>query len=816
MAQVEDVHDTADGAAGPGAAVEFRILGPLEVRARDEGIDLGAPRQRTVLASLVLQANRVVSFGHLVEAIYGDNAPPTSRVQIQICVSALRRLLAGHGHADAIQTYPTGYRLHVEAGALDLHQYEALIAEARQARDARRFAEAERGYRTALGKWRGPALRDVESAAIRAIAHGLDERRLTAIEECIEVDLSLGRHREVIPELTELVIAHPLRERLRGLLMIALHRSERQADALDAYRDARRTLIDELGLEPGDWLRRLEHGILTGDPALTLPSTPVSVVASQPAEAEPVPRQLPTDISDFTGRDDEVRFIEEHLTGGDPDRVAVPVVVLTGGPGTGKSTLAVHVAHRLRDRFPDGQLFVNLHGRRPERVSAGEALQRFLRALGVPPDAIPDGVDERAEVFRDRLAHRRLLIVLDDAAGESQVLSLLPGDCRSAVIVTSRSPLAAIPGATTAPVGPLPPRDAITLLRHIVGSDRVDREPGYVLDLARLCGHLPLALRVAGARLASRPHWYVADLVDRLADERRRLDELAHAGICVRSSLTFAYDALCDNARRLLRLLVLVGRSWVSPWVGAAVLDVSLERAQDVLDELSDAQLLETTQGPGGYPRYRLHELVRVFARERLAAEERPADRHAALERYLDAVLTLLAAVERCNERTARRPRCGPPVRLFSDQTADRIVTPIEQWYELEHSMVLAAVRQAAQAGLVGTSIQLAAAVVRATESLPYAGHAREAQRIALSAARRVGDQCGEAAALYTSAALSTAQRRTADAVRELLRAMALSGETDDAHERADEVSELRRLLAHREALDPPEPPSPGRRAGSV
>ncbi|GIJ08911.1 BTAD domain-containing putative transcriptional regulator [Micromonospora andamanensis] len=783
MSQVEDLHDTGNGADAPGASMEFRILGPLEVLAPNGGIDLGAPRQRIVLASLVLQANRVVSFGHLVEAIYGDNAPPTSRVQIQICVSALRRLLAGHGHPDAIQTYPTGYRLRVEAGNLDLHQYEALIAEARQARDARRLTDAGRGYRTALGKWRGPALRDVESAAIRAIAHGLDERRLAATEECIEVDLGLGRHREVIPELTELTMAYPLRERLRGLLMIALHRSERQADALDTYRDARRTLIDELGLEPGDWLRRLEHGILTGDPTLAQPSTPAPpVVTGQPAEAEPAPRLLPTDISDFTGRDDEVRLIEEQLTGGGPQRTAVPVVVLTGGPGTGKSALAVHVAHRLRDRFPDGQLFVDLHGRRTERVSAAEALQRFLRALGVPPGAIPDGVDERAEVFRDRIAHRRLLIVLDDAAGESQVVSLLPGDCRSAVIVTSRSPLAAIPGATNAPVGPLPPQHAVALLRHIVGPDRVDREPGYVLDLARLCGHLPLALRVAGARLASRPHWYVADLVDRLADERRRLDELAHAGICVRSSLTFAYESLCGDARRLLRLLVLVSRSWVSPWVGAALLDVAPDRAQDVLDKLSDAQFLETTQEPGGYARYRLHELVRVFARERLAAEESPAERHAALERYLDAVLTLLAAVERGNRRVSRRPRGAAPIRQFSDQTADRIVTPVEQWYELEHHMVLAAVRQAAQAGLVGTSVELAAAVGRATEALPYADHVREAHRIALSAARRAGDQCGEAAVLYASATLSMAQLRTADAVRELLRAMELSGEVDDVH----------------------------------
>lgn len=742
--------------------MQFRILGPFEVVASGGCIDLGSPRQRIVLAALVLQANRVVSCSRLVEAIYGDQAPSTSRAQSQICISALRRLVARNGDPGVIETRPAGYLLRIEAGDLDLHHYKYLVARARRAHDLRRHAEAARTYRGALRLWRGPPLGGIDSDVIRAAAGALDERRLVATEECIELELGLGRHRDLVAELTELTAAFPLRERLRGLLMLALHRSGRHAEALEVYRAARQTLVEELGLEPGEWLRRLEHGILTADPALSQPAAPAPVVAGGRSAAQ-VPCMLPTDISDFTGREEQVGAVERHFADAEsPDRLAVPVVVLSGRPGVGKTALAVHVAHRIRERFPDGQLFLDLHGRSSQRVPTAQVLERFLRALGVPPDAIPEGVEERAELFRDQLTNRRVLVVLDDADTEAQVLPLLPGDRRSAVIVTSRSRLGAIPGAVHLTVDLFDPAQSIELLRRMLGTERVDAERDRAANLARLCGQLPLALRVCGARLLARPHWYLADLVNRLDDEKRRLDELAHAGMGIRASLSIAYDALRDDARRLLRLLAVVDFPWSSSWVAAALLDVPLAYAQDLLDELTDAQLVETVEARGGPDiRYRLHELIRVFARERLVAEETAAQRHAALERVLGTLLTLLYATHRRTEACTHL-RLGGGVRRgpLPNQVADQVVTPARLWYEQERYTVVAAVRQAAHAGLVQMCWELAVAAGWTCEALPHVDQWREAHRIALAATGRAGDRRGEAAVLYASARLSTPERR--------------------------------------------------------
>ncbi|MEV4516799.1 BTAD domain-containing putative transcriptional regulator [Dactylosporangium sp. NPDC049525] len=744
--------------------MEFLVLGTLEVLAGGERLDLGSQRQRTVLAALTLDANRAVRLDRLVEALYGEDPPSTARVQVQICVSALRRLFAGHGQPAAIVTEAHGYRLRLDDDQLDLHRFEAALREARRLRDLRRVEEAVARYREAAALWRGPAFDGVDSRLVESAAARLAERRCTAVEECVELELGLGRHRELIDELTALVAEQPLRSRLLGQLMLALYRSGRQPEALDAYRAARRHLVEELGLEPGEDLRRLEHAILTGDPQLSLPSP------EQGGEPPlPAPHLLPTDIADFTGRSAQLDAIERQLTlaAQDASRFAVPVVVMPGKPGVGKTTLAVHAAHRLAARYPDGQLFADLHGRNSGQVSAMQVLERFLRALGVPGAQIPTTLDECAERYRALLSNRRMLVVLDNASSESQVRPLVPGTSRSAVMVTSRGRLAGLPGAVHVDIDVFDAAHSVQLLSRVVGADRIEAESASTAQLAELCGHLPLALRIAGARLAARPHWSVDQLLQRLVIETRRLDELKHSGLGVRASIALTYDHLAPDAQRLLRLLTVPEVPHFSGWVAAALLDTALPDAQDLLDELADAQLVETSgSSRGESTRYRLHDLIRVFARERLLQDETAAARDAALGRYLGALL-LLAGAAHDAMYGGDFLRFRSPAALYPLPPAQvrRLVDPPLPWFERERPVLVAAVRHAAAAGLVEHCWGLARTAVTLFESRNYLGDWRETHRVALAAATEAGDERGQAATLYSIGSLRIVERRFDEAL---------------------------------------------------
>jgi DNA-binding SARP family transcriptional activator/uncharacterized protein HemY len=794
--------------------MEFRVLGPLEALAGGRRVELGGSRQQIVLASLLLEANRVVPIARLIDAIYGDDVPSTARAQTQICVSSLRRLFALHGRPEAIITRSKGYVLEVQQGALDLHLHDDLVANARRARDAGRPEEAVQHYRAALQLWRGSALEDIDSALVRNAVSRLNERRITVAEACIELELSLGQHRDVVAELTDLVAEHPLRERLRGQLMLALYRSGRQAEALEVYRSARQTMIEELGLEPNEWLQRLEHGILTSDATLQL-SAPVPVVVpvvtpvpSEAIEAAPieprtpappptvdVPNMLPTDIGDFTGRSKHVDAIQQQcaMAQDDPDRLAVPVIVMVGKPGVGKTTLAVHVAHRVSGGFADGQLFANLHGRGSQRVGPMQVLERFLRTLGVPGNAMPEGLDERAEMYRDLLSNRRVLIVLDNVDSEGQVLPLLPGTPLSAVMITSQNRLSGIPGAVHVEVGVFDSRQSIELLSRIVGISRVRNESNAALDLAELCGHLPLALRIAGARLAARPHWTLEQLVDRLTNETRRLDELKHGGMGIRASISLAYEAVDEEAKRLFRRLAVVDLPAFSGWVSAALLDLPLHEAQDLLDSLADAQLVEITDGGLGlHSQYRFHDLIRVFARERLAVEESAAERNAALERVLGALLFLSSeAHRRVYGGNFLQLRSAASRWPLSDRIVDQLITPPLRWFERERSTIVAGIRRAAQAGLVDLCWDLAITAVTLFESRLYLNDWRETHEIALIAARQTNNQLGQAAMLYSTGSLSIVEQRFGDARRELEGAYSLFEAVGDEQGQALAVRNL-------------------------
>ncbi|GAA0416205.1 SARP family transcriptional regulator [Actinoplanes capillaceus] len=790
--------------------MEFHVLGPLEAVVDGQRLDIGGNRQQIVLASLVLEAGTVISIDRLMKAVYGEGLPSSARVQVQICVSALRRLLGSHGHSKAIATRNQGYVL-VPAGIdIDLHRYERLVQEARTAGNAGRREESTARYREALGLWRGPALDGLDSEPLRMVADRFAERRLTVNEDCIEYDLELGRHREVIPELVGLVGAHPLRERLRGQLMLALYRSGRQAEALDAYRAARRTLIDELGLEPSEWLQQLERSILTSDADLSAPETvtvavpgpdvpSLGIVTGEPEPiraptdpapparpGQPVPSMLPTDIADFTGRSRQIDAIQLQLAmaAANTDQLAVPIIVVAGKPGIGKTALGVHVSHRLAPRYPDGQLFADLHGRSSDRVSPMQILERFLRTLGVAGTSIPDGLEERAEMYRGLLSDRRMLVVLDNVGSEAQVLPLLPGDPRTAVLITTRSRLGALPGAVHVDIDVLEPPQCLDLLARIAGDDRVRAEREASEELIDLCGRLPLALRIAGARLSARPHWTVEDLVDRLENESRRLDELNHGAMGVRVSISITYDNISEPARRLFRLLAVVDCPDFSAWVCAALLDEALPDAHDLLDELVDAQLVETVGTEHSRHRqYRMHDLIRVFARERLAADEPLAERTAALRRAFGGMLFLAEEAHRKYYGEGNLALHSRAARWRLPQRAtDRIIGDPLDWFERERQCIVAAIHQAAKVGAADYSWDLTITSVTLFESRNYLDDWRETNEVALAAAQQAGDRFGQAVIRYSMGSLGVIESRLTDARRYLDDAVARFEALDEEH----------------------------------
>ncbi len=752
--------------------MQVRLLGPVELWDGTAAVPIG-PRARAVLAALSLDPGRVHSVNRLIEAVWGEHAPTTAIAQIQACVSALRRAWraadpAGGPVRDVIVTAAPGYVLRTDQ--VDLLEFERHLEAARHGGPAHAAEE----LRAALGLWRGPALGGLPGLAPEAVR--LEERRLTAIEERINADLALGRAGDLIPEVVSLVGEHPLRESFRGQLMIALHRAGRRSEALDAYQDARQTMVGELGLEPGPGLRRIQQSILADDSSLGAES-----------EASTGPSPLPPDIADFTGRAKQVTEMVDAVTWRPEPHGAVPIVAVTGRGGVGKTTLAVHVAHRLRTRFPDGRLYVGLRGTDDAPVDPADVLGRLLRRLGVDGAAIPEDPDERAELYRARLDGRRVLIVLDNAADEQQVRPLLPGSPACAVVVTARRRLTGLPGAVRIELDSFDQAQATELLTRVAGADRVTAEPDAADRVAELCDRLPLALRIAAARLAAKPHWTLDRLARRLADEQRRLDELVHADLEVRGSLSLSHRGLSALAQRAFRLLGVLEVPDFAAWTAAALVDVSVPEGEDLVEELVDARLLEVAgRDATDQPRYRFHDLLRVYARERAMADE-PADaRRAALARALSTWLALVGAAE------SRLPNCyyaplsgDAPRRPLDEETTSTLLADPLMWFESERSAIASVVRQARAEGLSGLCWELASA------SLPFfefCGDVLEWRRCAedaLEAAREAGDPRGEAASEINLGAMLFVQSRFGESRRHFERAARLCESVGDGYGRA-------------------------------
>ncbi len=586
--------------------LEFRLLGPLEVLAQAEPVPIGGLRQRVVLTMLLLNAGRVVSVDKLAETVWGASRPSTSRTQVAICVSALRKAFRAHGvRGEVIETAAPGYVLRPEGHRVDTLVFEELVTRARAEARQNRAAEAVRCFGSALALRRGPVLSNVTGLALEEAAELIEESLLTAYEEQVELRLELGEHRSLVTGLAAAVEKYPLRDRLHGSLMTAQYRSGRRVAALETFARCRRRWVEELGLEPSVQLRRLHERILRDE-------------ESPPAQRPPA--QLPAATQAFTGRAGELAALDRLAACGGPGG-APPLGLLVGGVGVGKTALAVWWGQHRADRFPDGQLFVDLHGHDPHRAPADPSavLARLLRALGVPADQVPRPA-ERAGLFRTMLARRRMLLVLDDARDAAQVWPLLPNTASCQVLVTSRDPLREL----VARCGTVPLRldslradEAVALVRGIVGEARIAREPDAVTQLVELCGRLPGALLAAAAHLASKPHWDVPRMVRELCRPRHRLAGLGGAGQRLRDGLAASARRLDPAAAHLYRALGELPTPELTCWTAETLLSCPAPDADDVLERLVDAHLLEPAGSDAeGGTRYRLPSLPHAYAAE--------------------------------------------------------------------------------------------------------------------------------------------------------------------------------------------------------
>ncbi len=761
----------------------FRMLGPLLVQTGEGPLRIHGRRQSTVLAMLLLSADRVVSVDTLVDAVWPESPPATARNQIAICVATLRKSFRLAGVTDLLLTSPPGYVLARGEHRIDVMEF---MAEAERGRNAARHGRAEDAcalLEEALNQWRGAALDELTGERIEAEATRLEQMRLDLIEERAGLMLELGRHRALTGELTELVQQHPLREQSREHLMLALYRSGQRAEALDVFRQGRRLLIEELGIEPGPGLQRVHDLILQDSPELTRPPDAGSL---RPVAPQTVPAQLPADVMGFTGRQEELAALDRLLK--EPYNLHAPAVAtVVGVGGVGKTALAVHWASQAADRFPDGQLFADLRGYDEEHapVSPAAVLDRFLRALGMPAPQIPAEPDERAALFRSLLSTRRTLIVLDNVRAFAQLRPLLPGGGRSVVLATSREALDDVTGDYTTlriRLRVLAPPEATTLLTKIAGADRFGSDPVAVEQLSALCDCLPLALRIAGARLAAKPNLSVRNLVERLRDQRRRLDELSPGEGGVRAGFRLTYRDLPPETARMYRRLGLLRTADFAAWAGAAVLDTDVWHAEELIDQLVDAQLLEAVDTePGRAARYRFQDLLRLFARERAEADEPAQECDAALERTFAAWLWLAEeAHRRMDGRDFPVGRAPAPAPHFLPGPADELLSAPLDWFESERAAITDVVAHAAETGRARYAWGLTESAVPHFETKNYLEDWQRCAELALCSARRTGDRPGEAVTLRLLGSLAIYQRRYEQAEGWNIAALRLLRDTGD------------------------------------
>ncbi|MFF5205552.1 BTAD domain-containing putative transcriptional regulator [Streptosporangium sp. NPDC000396] len=714
--------------------IRIRSLGPLEILREGCWVSPSGFKARGVLAALLVNARLNVSTDDLVYELWGDEPPSSGRTLIRGYILSLRRLLGD----SVIRQRAGGYCLDIAPEAVDACRFERLSDEGRRHHGRGEAEQSSLLLSQALSLWRGRVLADVrETALVAAYAERLGERRLITLEARIDSDLAQGRQSGLVEELRGLVAEHPFREGFTVLLMKTLHAAGRRAEALQVFADHRRCLTEELGLEPGPESQRVHQAVLACEPQVSAALAPVT----------PRPAQTPPDVVDFTGRDKEIAHWSDMLASG--DHPALRTLALSGRAGVGKTSLSVHLAHRLRPVYPDGQLYAAFTA----HTTPATVLGQFLRALGVPGSAIPEPLAERTHLYRSLLADRRVLVLLDNADSEAQVRALQPGSAGCTVVVTSRKRLLGLESAYFADLDVLEPDPAVNLLAKIVTAERVAREPEAALEIVELCGRLPLAVRIVGARATARPQSRLSAFAAELRDEASRLHRLKAGDLDVEAAIATSYLGLDQPRRHLLRLLGLLEVPSFPAWAAAALADVSERSAQESLLSLVDARLVdEVGTGPEGRARFRLHELIRIFARGRAEAEEDAGARLAALSRAFGGWLFLAEeAGARLPARTLAPLHAAAP--RWRPRASEELVSDPFAWFEAEREAIAALVRQAAALGLAELSWGVAAAAQTFYE-LRDAHEGVRTHQVALAACRVSGARRGEAVMLRNLADL--------------------------------------------------------------
>jgi DNA-binding SARP family transcriptional activator/tetratricopeptide (TPR) repeat protein len=750
------------------------VLGPLQVRTGETWAGVSAPKWRTLAAALLAEPGEVVSTGRLIGELWGDDPPHSARQLVSGYVLRLRRLI-GDPMGRVLVTEPPGYRLAIARAEVDAGRFEELAARGRRALADDHAGLAARLTAEALGLWRGAALADVpRGPLVAAEAARLEELRLETAERRIEAELRCGHGAELVPELRRLTVAYPLRERFWHQLMRVLQECGRPAEALAAYAHAREVIADQLGADPGPDLRQLHHRLLADSPRAVDAPRAAEPPAADPAPPPTAPRQLPGGVRHFTGRTAELHRLSELLE--EARGEAVVISAIAGTAGVGKTALAVHWARQVADRFPDGQLYVNLRGYDPgQPMSPADALAGFLRALGVSGRDIPPDLEERAARYRSLLAGRRMLVLLDNAGEVEQVRPLLPGAPDCMTVVTSRDALAGLvarDGAARLELDLLPLAEAGGLLRTLIG-ERAMADPAATAALAERCCRLPLALRVVAERAVARPAASIADLVTELAGQQRRLDLLeagADPRTAVRAVLSWSCRQLDPGLTGAFRLAGLYPGPDLEPYAAAALTGSSPGQASDALELMARAHLIHSAR-PG---RYVMHDLLRDYARELATAQDGQDSVRAALTRLFDYYLhTAAAAMDVLYPAELhRRPRISPsatPAPSLTDPVAARA------WLDAERANLVAVAAHTTAHGWPGHTTRLATTLFRYLEARAYYQEAVTICTCARAAARETGDQAAEAEALNGLGLIDGQQDRYQQAAGHLRQALALS-----------------------------------------